>query len=252
MREAPATERDAAADTVRLQRLLAQAGLGSRRRCEDLIGAGRVEVNGRVARMGTRVDPRRDVVRVDGARLPTAPELTYVAFSKPRGVVSTMSDERGRRCLADYTRGYPVRLFHVGRLDTDTEGLIILTNDGDLAHRLAHPSFRLAKTYVVEVAGPLPRDLGRRLRAGVRLEDGVVAADGFRVLDRAGSRALVEVTLHEGRKHVVRRLLAAAGHPVRRLARTRFGPIRLGSMRPGATRPLTAHEVMDLYRAVGL
>ena len=252
VREAGSASDAEAGGPVRLQRVLAQAGLGSRRRCEDLIAAGRVEVNGAVARIGTRIDQRRDAVRVDGARLPTAPGLVYVALNKPRGVVATMSDDRGRRSLADYAGDYPVRLFHVGRLDTDTEGLILLTNDGELAHRLAHPSFGMPKTYVADVPGPIRRDLGRRLRAGVRLEDGVVAADGFRVLGRAGHRALVEVTLHEGRKHVVRRLLAAVGHPVQRLVRTHFGPIRLGSLRPGTTRALTTHEVMDLYRAVGL
>ncbi|MQA84589.1 MAG: pseudouridine synthase [Streptosporangiales bacterium] len=231
---------------------MAQAGLGSRRRCEDLIAAGRVEVNGQVAVLGTRVDQRQDVVRVDGARIPTAPGLVHVALNKPRSVVSTMSDERGRRSLADYVADYETRLFHVGRLDTDTEGLILLTNDGDLAHRLAHPSFGLSKVYVAEVRGQLRRDVGRRLRAGVRLADGTVRVDGFRVLDRAGPRALVEVTLHEGRKHVVRRLLAAVGHPVQHLVRTQFGPIRLGSLRPGTARTLTPQEVMELYRAVGL
>lgn len=237
--------------SVRLQRVLARAGLGSRRRCEDLIAAGRVEVNGAVARLGLRVDPRSDVVRVDGTRLPTAPGLAYVALNKPRGVVSAMSDERGRPTLADYGGDVDARLFHVGRLDADTEGIILLTNDGDLAHRLAHPSFGVPKTYVAQVRAPVRRDAGRKLRAGVQLEEGTVAVDRFRVLDRAGGRALVEVTVHEGRKHVVRRLLAAVGHPVQRLVRTDFGPVRLGSLRPGTTRDLTPQEVMELSRAVG-
>ena len=163
----------------------------------------------------------------------------YLAFNKPRGVLTAMSDDRGRKTIVDFLGDRAERLFHVGRLDYDTEGLMLLTNDGELAHRLAHPSYEVAKTYWAEVPGPVPRDLGRRLQAGVELDDGVAVADKFRVLEQSGGRAMVEITLHEGRKHIVRRMLAEVGHPVSRLLRTTVGPIKLGSLRPGATRDLT-------------
>jgi pseudouridine synthase len=163
-----------------------------------------------------------------------------------------MSDDRGRPTIADFLGDYPERLYHVGRLDYDTEGLMLLMNDGELAHRLAHPSYGVLKTYLADVPGPLPRDVGRRLLSGVELEDGVASADKFRVVEQAGSRALVELTLHEGRKHIVRRMLAEVGHPVSRLVRTHVGPIALGSQRPGTTRPLTTREIGELYAAVGL
>jgi 23S rRNA pseudouridine2605 synthase len=238
---------------VRLQKVLAEAGIGSRRYCEELIGAGRVEVDGQtVRRFGARVDPERQVIRVDGKRIPARPGLVYLAFNKPPKVLTAMSDSRGRRTVADFLGDRPERLFHIGRLDYDTEGLMLLTNDGELAHRLAHPSFEVAKTYLADVTGPVPKDLGRRLTAGIELDDGVVAADRFRVIDRSGQRALIEITLHEGRKHVVRRMLAAAGHPVSRLVRTDVGPIRLGTLKPGASRELTTSEIGELYAAVGL
>ena len=254
--EAGPGERDTLTDIpggVRLQKVLAEAGLGSRRHCEELIGAGRIEVDGEVVRrFGARVDPATQVIRFDGRRIPTRPDLVYLALNKPAGVVATMSDDRGRRTIADLVGDRTERLFHVGRLDYDTEGLILLTNDGELAHRLAHPSYGVLKTYLAEVPGPLPRDVGRRLTTGIELEDGTVSADRFRVVEQAGQRALVELTLHEGRKHVVRRMLAEAGHPVSRLVRTRVGPIALGALRPGASRRLTTAEVADLYSAVGL
>ncbi len=238
---------------VRLQKVLAEAGIGSRRYCEELIGAGRVEVDGQtVRRFGARVDPERQVIRVDGKRIPAKPGLVYLAFNKPAKVLTAMSDSRGRRTVADFLGDRSERLFHIGRLDYDTEGLMLLTNDGELAHRLAHPSFEVAKTYLADVTGPVPKDLGRRLTTGIELDDGVVAADRFRVIDRSGQRALVEITLHEGRKHVVRRMLAAAGHPVSRLVRTDVGPIRLGTLKPGASRELTTSEIGELYAAVGL
>ncbi len=238
---------------VRLQKLLAQAGYGSRRACEQLIADGRVEVDGvRVRELGVRVDPRRSVIRVDGLRVSLDESKTYLALNKPRGVVSTMTDPQGRPSLGDYVAGRSERLFHVGRLDADTEGLILLTNDGELAHRLAHPSYRVLKTYVAEVTGPVPRDLGRRLRAGVDLDDGPVAVDSFRLLEATPGRALVEVVLHEGRKHVVRRLLAEVGHPVQQLVRTRIGPVRLGELRPGRIRPLNRSELGLLMAEVGL
>jgi 23S rRNA pseudouridine2605 synthase len=204
---------------VRLQKILAAAGVGSRRRCEELIGEGRVEVDGQVVRrFGARVDPQRQVIKVDGRRIPARQGLVYLALNKPAGVLTAMSDDRGRKTIADLLPGAGQRLFQVGRLDYDTEGLILLTNDGELAHRLAHPRYGVLKTYLADVAGPVPARLGRRLATGVELEDGVASADKFRVTGRAGSRALVEITLHEGRKHIVRRMLAdqpPGPHPAR-------------------------------------
>jgi pseudouridine synthase len=238
---------------VRLQKVLAAAGVGSRRHCEELIGAGRVEVDGQaVRRFGARVDPERQVIKVDGKRIPSRQDIVYLAFNKPRGVLTAMSDDRGRKTIVDFLGDRAERLFHVGRLDYDTEGLMLLTNDGELAHRLAHPSYEVAKTYWAEVPGPVPRDLGRRLQAGIGLDDGVAAADRFRVLEQSGNRAMVEITLHEGRKHIVRRMLAEAGYPVSRLLRTTVGPVRLGSLSPGTTRNLTTKEIGELYAAVGL
>jgi len=240
-------------DGVRLQKVLAAAGVGSRRHCEELIGAGRVEVDGQtVRRFGARVDPEHQIIRVDGKRIPSRQDLVYLAFNKPPKVLTAMSDQRGRRTITDYLGDHAERLFHVGRLDYDTEGLMLLTNDGELAHRLAHPSYEVAKTYLADVPGPVPRDLARRLATGVELEDGLAVADRFRVLEQAGSRALVEIMLHEGRKHIVRRMLDAVGHPVSRLVRTTVGPIRLGNLRPGTTRDLTTKEIGELYAAVGL
>jgi len=238
---------------VRLQKVLAAAGVGSRRHCEELIGAGRVEVDGQVVRrFGARVDPEHQVIKVDGKRIPSRQDVVYLVFNKPRGVLTAMSDDRGRKTIVDFLGDRAERLFHVGRLDYDTEGLMLLTNDGELAHRLAHPSYEVAKTYWAEVPGPVPRDLGRRLQAGVELEDGVAVADKFRVLEQSRNRAMVEITLHEGRKHIVRRMLAEVGHPVSRLLRTTVGPVKLGSLRPGATRELTVNEIGELYAAVGL
>jgi 23S rRNA pseudouridine2605 synthase len=253
---APEEEHDTLIDVpggVRLQKVLAAAGVGSRRHCEEMIGDGRVEVDGEVVRrFGARVDPQRQVIRVDGRRIPAREDLVYMALNKPAGVLTTMSDARGRPTIADYLGDRTERLFHVGRLDYDTEGLMLLMNDGELAHRLAHPRYGVLKTYLADVAGPLPRDLGRQLITGVELEDGVASADRFRVVERAGDRALVEITLHEGRKHIVRRMLAETGHPVSRLVRTHVGPVALGSLRPGTTRRLSTTEIGELYAAVGL
>ncbi len=249
-------ERDSLTDVpggVRLQKVLAAAGVGSRRHCEELIGEGRVEVDGEtVRRFGARVDPEHQVIRVDGKRIPSRQDLVYLAFNKPAGVLTAMSDDRGRPTITDYLGDRAERLFHVGRLDYDTEGLMLLTNDGELAHRLAHPRYGVLKTYLAEIPGPIPKDLGRRLMTGVELEDGVATADRFRVMDRSGKRVLVEITLHEGRKRIVRRMLAEAGHPVQRLVRTDVGPIRLGRLKPGAVRELTTAEIGELYAAVGL
>lgn len=238
---------------VRLQKVLAAAGIGSRRTCEDLIAQGRVEVDGRVVReQGLRIDPLRAVVRVDGERVPTAPDNVVLVLNKPRGVVTAMSDDLGRPCVGDYVSERTERLFHVGRLDSDTEGLLLLTNDGTLAQRLSHPSHGVPKTYVALVPGPIPRDIGRQLRAGIELEDGPASVDSFAILEATPNKALVEVTLHEGRNHIVRRLLEAVGHPVEELVRTQVGPIRLGQLRPGRTRVVTGPELHSLYTAAGL
>ncbi|MFD0477624.1 pseudouridine synthase [Nonomuraea thailandensis] len=184
---------------VRLQKVLAQAGVASRRACEEMIGEGRVTVNGQVVRrFGAKVDPATQVIHVDGKRIPTAPDLVYYALNKPIGVVSTMDDPQGRPCLADYVEELAPRLFHVGRLDTETEGLLLLTNDGELANRLTHPSYGVQKKYWAKVPGPIPRDLGRRLKQGIELEDGIARADAFSIVQEHGQQALVEVVLHEG------------------------------------------------------
>ena len=235
-------------EPVRLQKVLAGAGLGSRRACEELIAGGRVTVDGAVAELGMRVDPRTAVIHVDGDRVVVRADLVYLALNKPRGVLSAMSDARGRPTVGDLVADRPERLFHVGRLDAESEGLLLLTNDGELAHRLTHPSFGVAKTYLATVPGPVGRQVGRRLLAGVQLDDGPVRADAFRVVQTQGRQAIVEVVLHEGRKHVVRRLLAEVGHPVSRLVRTRIGPVHLGGQRAGTLRPLTRAELADLHR----
>jgi 23S rRNA pseudouridine2605 synthase len=238
---------------VRLQKVLAQAGVASRRASEQLIADGRVEVNGAtVTTLGTRVDPASDVIRVDGERVPVDVGKVYLALNKPRGVVSTMSDPEGRRTLADFVQDRTERLYHVGRLDTDTEGLILLVNDGEFAHRMTHPSYGVSKTYVAEVPGPVAKSVGRRLVGGVELDDGPAKADAFKVMQQDKDRALVEIVLHEGRKHIVRRLLAEVGHPVQRLVRTAIGPVRLGDLRPGSIRPLTQQELGTLLDAVEL
>ncbi|MGH3159209.1 MAG: pseudouridine synthase [Streptosporangiaceae bacterium] len=247
---------------IRLQKVLAAAGVGSRRHCEEMIGEGRVEVDGQVVRrFGARVDPERQVIRVDGKRIPARQGLVYLALNKPTGVLTAMSDDRGRKTIADLLpegsdggeSGAPAeRLFHVGRLDYDTEGLILLTNDGELAHRLAHPRYGVLKTYLADVTGSVPANLGKRLAAGVELEDGLARADAFRIVDRAAAKTLVEITLHEGRKHIVRRMLAEVGHPVTRLVRIQLGPIKLGRLAPGTTRRLATGEIGELYAAVGL
>jgi 23S rRNA pseudouridine2605 synthase len=241
---------------VRLQKVLSQAGIASRRVAEKMILDGRVEVDGHVVtELGTRVDPHESVVRVDGARIMLDDTLVHLALNKPRGMHSTMSDDRGRPCIGDLVehrvRGNK-KLFHVGRLDADTEGLILLTNDGELAHRLMHPSFEVPKTYLATVNGVVPKGLGRKLRAGVELDDGVVRVDDFAVMDAVPGKSLVRVTLHEGRKRIVRRLLAAVGYPVQALVRTEIGVVSLGNQRPGSIRALDRKEIGSLYQAVGL
>jgi 23S rRNA pseudouridine2605 synthase len=241
---------------VRLQKVLSQAGIASRRLAERMITDGRVEVDGQlVTELGTRVDPDVSEIRVDGARVILDDSLVYLALNKPLGMHSTMSDDRGRPCIGDLVehrvRGNK-KLFHVGRLDADTEGLILLTNDGELAHRLMHPSYEVPKTYLATVSGSVPRGVGKKLRTGIELDDGPVAVDDFAVVDAIPGRTLVRVTLHEGRKRIVRRLLAEAGFPVQELVRTDIGAVSLGEQRPGSIRALRRNEIGDLYKAVGL
>lgn len=235
----------------RLQKVLAAAGVGSRRVCEDLIAARRVRVGGKVARLGDKVDPETAEIHVNGERVITDSRRVYLAINKPAGVVSTMSDEKGRAALADYLGNVPQRVYHVGRLDQASEGLLLLTNDGDLAHKLTHPSYGVRKTYRAEVRGPIRRDLKRHLMDGVELEDGYARADAFRVIDSVANRVLVEIVLHEGRKHIVRRMLDEAGYPVIRLIRTAIGPIKIGDLKSGRTRRLGAAEIAALFKAVG-
>jgi 23S rRNA pseudouridine2605 synthase len=238
---------------VRLQKVMAAAGVGSRRACEELIEKGRVSVNGAVVReQGLRVDPEKDVVRVDDMRINTGTSRTYLALNKPRGMVTAMTDPDGRPTVGDLVEQRTDRVFHVGRLDADTEGLLLLTNDGELAHRLTHPSYEVPKTYLAEVLGPVARDVGRRLKAGVELEDGPAKVDEFRLISSSGNRVMLELVLHDGRKHIVRRLLEEVGHPVQRLVRTSIGPVQLGSQRAGKIRALTAPELASLFKAVGL
>ncbi|MFC9812819.1 pseudouridine synthase [Streptomyces virginiae] len=247
----PKTFPGAEQEGERLQKVLARAGMGSRRACEELIEQARVEVNGEiVTEQGKRVQPR-DEIKVDGLTVATQSYL-FFALNKPAGVVSTMEDPDGRQCLGDYVTNRETRLFHVGRLDTETEGIILLTNHGELAHRLTHPKYGVKKTYVAAITGSLPRDIGKRLKDGIELEDGWARADNFRVLDQVGKNYMVEVTLHEGRKHIVRRMLSEAGFPVDKLVRTSFGPIELGDQKSGWLRRLTNTEVGMLMREVGL
>ncbi len=238
---------------MRLQKALAQSGVASRRTSETMMAAGRVEVNGAVVtQLGAKVDPETAVIRVDGARIPVAQAYVYLVGNKPRGMVSSMSDEQGRRDLSSLVGDRPERLFHVGRLDTDTSGLIMLTNHGEFAHRLAHPSFELTKTYVAHVEGAVSPHLRRRLLAGITLEDGPVQPDGFKVVSTQGGKSIVELALHEGRNRIVRRLLTEVGHPVVRLSRTAIGPIRLGDLSTGRVRQLNTGELGTLLDAVGL
>ncbi|WP_435192179.1 pseudouridine synthase [Streptomyces sp. bgisy126] len=248
----PKTFPGAEQEGERLQKVLARAGMGSRRACEELIEQARVEVNGEIVlEQGKRVDPEKDEIKVDGLTVATQSYL-FFALNKPAGVVSTMEDPDGRQCLGDYVTNRETRLFHVGRLDTETEGIILLTNHGELAHRLTHPKYGVKKTYLAAITGPLPREVGRRLKDGIELEDGYARADHFRVVEQTGKNYLVEVTLHEGRKHIVRRMLAEAGFPVEKLVRTAFGPIGLGDQKSGWLRRLTNTEVGMLMKEVGM
>ena len=228
---------------VRLQKVLANAGVASRRVCEDYIVQGRVRVNGVVTtELGTRIDPEVDLVDVDGTAIQLDTSKRYVVLNKPTGVVSSMKDEKGRPDLRRFTKDWPERLYNVGRLDAETSGLLILTNDGDLAHVLAHPSFGVTKVYIAKVEGKVTPQTIATLTKGVDLEDGPIVADKARLLDTSGGTSLVELTLHSGRNRIVRRMMSAVGHPVIDLVRRQFGPLHLGTLPAGKARELTTVE----------
>ena len=244
-----------ASDGERLQKLLAQAGFGSRRACEALIAQGRVAVGGHtVQEQGVRVDPRSAVIHVDGRRVQLDEKKLTVALNKPRKVMSAMEDPQGRRTLEEFAQRYPVRLYHVGRLDYETEGLLLLSNDGELTHRLTHPSFEVSKTYVCrfDCPGSFPRSILAKLRSGLDLDDGPAKADRASLVAHDGKEAIVEVILHEGRNRIVRRMFSALGYELTSLVRTRIGPVVLADLAPGATRELTAKELGTLMAEVGL
>lgn len=232
----------------RLQKVLAAAGVGSRRAVERLIEQGRVRINGRRAELGNRVDPATDVVEVDGARVPLAAHLVYYLLNKPPGVVTTGRDPEGRTTVLDLV-DLPVRVWPVGRLDADSEGALLLTNDGDLTNRLTHPRYGVPKTYLAEVAGQVSERTLKRLARGVELDDGPSPRAALRLVERVAGGSLVEITVTEGRNRLVRRMCEAAGHPVRRLVRTAIGPLMLGRLKPGTVRRLAPAEVQALYRA---
>jgi 23S rRNA pseudouridine2605 synthase len=239
---------------VRLQKLLARSGVASRRKCEELMLAGAVTVDGEVVtRLGTKVDPLTAVIRVEGRRLPPVSPHVYLVLNKPTGVVSTMSDPQGRPTLSDFVAGRPERLFHVGRLDTDTAGLLLLTNDGEFAQRMAHPSYEVDKTYVAEVDGHVQKQTLETLLNGVVLDDGPVTVSAVRLVgEGAQDKSIVELVIHEGRNRIVRRLLDHVGHPVRKLTRTAVGPVQVTGMPSGAIRDLTNDELGSLLDSARL
>ncbi|NLS08435.1 rRNA pseudouridine synthase [Nesterenkonia sp. MY13] len=244
-------------DGTRLQKVLASAGVASRRVCENLIAEGRVSVNGKVIiEPGVRVKPEDVTIHVDGVRVTLDVEHRYVMFNKPAKVMTTMSDPEGRRSIGDFLTGEykNLRLFHVGRLDYETEGLLLLTNDGQLANKLAHPSYEVPKTYLAEVSGQLPAKKAKQLKSGIELEDGPIAADDCTIIGSAGSKTMVEITLHSGRNRIVRRMFEAVGHPVQRLVRTGIGRITIGDQAQGSLRDLEPQEIghlMDLTSTGG-
>jgi 23S rRNA pseudouridine2605 synthase len=240
-----------ASNGERVQKILAAAGVGSRRTCEQLIAEGRVAVDGQVIGLGAKADPLTQTITVDGERVPTNPTLHYLLLNKPAGIVTTVSDPQGRPTVMNLVPANP-RVYPVGRLDRDTEGLLLLTNDGELANRLAHPRYEIPKSYVAQVRGQVRRRTLRELEQGVELEDGPARALSARVLGSTGNRTLIEIVLAEGRKREVRRMVGAVGLYLERLARIAVGPVALGDIAPGKFRPLRGDEIRALYRAVGL
>ena len=248
------------ADGERLQKVMARAGVASRRLCERFIEDGRVSVDGVVVtELGLRVDPKTQEIRVDGTRILTNPDTHTVMLNKPAGVVTTMDDPAGRPTVAELGQRFAqeqgwegLRLVHVGRLDTETEGLLLLSNDGELAHRLMHPSYEIAKTYLAIVDGEMSRAVARQLMSGIDLEDGPIKADQVSVKEATAAGSIVEITLHSGRNRIVRRMLSAVGHPVRRLSRTRLGGLGVGTLKSGQMRELSGEEITSLQQEVGL
>ncbi|MFW0155163.1 pseudouridine synthase [Rothia sp. P6271] len=241
-------------DGVRLQKVMAQAGVASRRVCEQMITEGRVTVNDElVTELGVRVNPEEVNIRVDGITIQTDERKIYMALNKPAGVVSTMEDPDGRPCINDFLRSsMSQRVFHVGRLDVETEGLLLLTNDGELTNRLTHPSYEIPKTYLVQVHGPVEAGVGAQMKRGIRLEDGVSRVDSFKLVDSTPGHVLIEVTIHSGKNRIVRRLFDAAGYPVEKLVRVQMGPVRIGSQKQGTIRNLSKVEIGQLLASVGL
>lgn len=241
-------------DGVRLQKLMAQAGVASRRVCEMMIREGRVVVDDEIiTELGVRVDPRTSHIQVDGVTIQTDDSKVYYAFNKPEGVIATMEDPEGRPCISDYLNPQKKeRIFHVGRLDVATEGLLLLTNDGELANRLTHPSYEVPKKYLVQVRGPMEHGVGHEMKKGIRLEDGVARVDDFRLVDSTPGHLLVEVTIHSGKNRIVRRLFDAVGHPVEKLVRIEMGPVRIGSQKQGTVRNLSKVEIGSLLASVGM
>ncbi len=239
---------------VRLQKALADAGVASRRACEDLITSGRVSVNGvQIATLGSKVDPENDELAVDGETVSANKSKTYLLFNKPAGVLSTMSDPEGRPCLGDYFSDRNERLFHVGRLDKESEGLIVLTNDGEIAHRATHPSYGLVKKYLVEIEGHLSAAAAQELRSGIRLEDGLARALEVTVLrEPTPKNAWIEISIHEGRYHIVRRMFEELELPVLRLIRTEFGPLNVGETKVGRWRHMNQGEIENLFTLLKL
>lgn len=235
----------------RLQKVLARAGIASRRAAEEMIVAGRIHVNGVRAELGQRVDPHKDEVKVDGSLVPLREDLVHYLLNKPAGVVSTADDPEGRPTVVEMIET-DTRVWPVGRLDIETEGAILLTNDGDLTLRLTHPRYGVSKTYVAEVQGSVGSRAARTLARGVDLDDGPTAPAEAKVLERSSSGSVVELVLKEGRNRQARRMFEAVGHPVRRLVRTAIGPLKLGRLKPGTYRKLSPAEVRTLYKAAGL
>ena len=238
---------------IRLQKVLAAAGLGSRRKCETYITDGRVTVDGVVVdELGARVDPDTQIIHVDGVRIAQASGHVVMALNKPRGVITAMTDPHGKPCVGDLVKDVDQRLFHVGRLDGDTEGLLLLTNDGELAQRLVHPSHEINKTYVARVSGNVDKGTLHRIQNGIAIEDRVVDVSNIRVIDQSADATILELTIHEGRNRIIRRLCEEVGHPVIDLARIAIGPIQLGHLKSGQLRELSRDELGRLYGAVGL
>ena len=237
----------------RLQKILSKAGVTSRRKAEGLILQGRVSVNGKIVReLGSKAVLGKDEICVDGKALEPESEEVVLALFKPRRCVTTLNDPQGRPTVADFVNNFPMRLYPVGRLDYDAEGLLLLTNDGELAHRLQHPRYKVPKTYLVKVRGHPPAEALTSLQQGVNLEDGITAPAELIVMEEDQKATWLSLTLREGRKHQIKRMCAAVGHPVLRLKRIKVGPIKLDKLRPGQTRRLKSREVRSLRKNVGL